>query len=106
MFGGAGVYCNGLFFAIIGDDDLWFKVDDVTRDAFEAEALGPFEIEMNGKTGTMQYYNVPESIFDDHDDLTYWTGLALGAAERAAAKKSAKKSTPVKRRKKKSNKKP
>ena len=54
MFGGAGVYCDGAIFAITGDDDLWLKVDDVTRAEFEAAELGPFRVEFdNGKTGTM-----------------------------------------------------
>ena len=92
MFGGAGVYCDGAFFAIIGDDDLWLKVDDVSRAEFEAAGLAPFEVEMNGKTGTMSYYNAPEEIYDDNDALRHWTGLALVAArnKKPAKKKGAK----------------
>ena len=95
MFGGAGIYCDGAIFAIIGDDDIWFKVDDVTRAEFEAAGLHPFEVEMNGKTGTMSYYNAPEEIFDDNDALRHWTGLALGASARG--KKPAKKKTAKKK---------
>ena len=97
MFGGAGIYCDGAIFAIIGDDDIWFKVDDVTRAEFEAAGLAPFEVEMNGKTGTMSYYNAPEEIFDDNDALKHWTGLALAASARAkkpAKNKAAKKAKP------------
>lgn len=96
MFGGAGVYCDGAFFAIIGDDDLWLKVDDVSRAEFEAAGLAPFEVEMNGKVGTMSYYNAPEEIFDDNDALRHWAGLALAAAARnkkPAKKKAAKRKT-------------
>lgn len=93
MFGGAGIYCDGAIFAISGDDDIWFKVDDVTRAEFEAAGLRAFEVEMNGKTGTMSYYNAPEEIYDDNDALRHWTGLAIAASARARkpAKKSAKK---------------
>ena len=97
MFGGAGIYCGGAIFAIIGDDDIWFKVDDVTRAEFEEAGLRPFEVEMNGKTWTMSYYNAPEEIFDDNDALRHWTQLALGAsargkkpAKKAASRKTAK----------------
>lgn len=96
MFGGAGVYCDGAFFAIIGNDDLWLKVDDVSRAEFEAAGLTPFEVEMNGKVGTMSYYNAPEEIFDDNDALRHWASLALAAAARnkkPAKKKTAKKKT-------------
>lgn len=82
MFGGAGVYCDGLFFAICDDDDVWLKVDDVSRPEFEAEDLKPFEFEMSGKTATMSYYKPPDDIYDDEDALRHWTALALGAAVR------------------------
>ncbi len=93
MFGGAGVYCDGQIFAISDDDDVWLKVDDVTRDEFETAGLHPFEVEMNGKKGTMSYYKPPDDIYDDADELTRWTTLALGAAARAKKpkKKPAKK---------------
>ena len=97
MFGGAGVYCDGAIFALIGDDDLWFKVDDVSRAEFEEAGLYPFEIEMIGKKGTMSYYCPPEEIFDDHDVLRHWTELALGASLRG--KKPKKKSVKRKKRK-------
>ena len=93
MFGGAGIYCDGAIFAISGDDDIWFKADDVTRAEFEAAGLRPFEVDMGGKTGTMSYYNAPEEIYDDNDALRHWAGLALAASARAKkpAKKTAKK---------------
>jgi len=97
MFGGAGIYCDGLFFAIIGDDDIWLKVDNETRATFEDAGLAPFTIEMNGKTGTMSYHAAPEDIYDDQDELSYWVGLALDAARRAAVKKKPKKK-PVKKK--------
>ncbi len=92
MFGGAGVYCGGVIFAITGDDGLWLKVDDVTRAEFEAAGLKPFTYEFdNGKTGTMSYYTAPDAIYDDHDALTRWAALALGAARRAKKLKKKKK---------------
>jgi DNA transformation protein and related proteins len=91
MFGGAGVYCDGAIFAITGDDDLWLKVDDVTRAEFEAAGLASFVVEFaNGKGGAMSYYNAPDEIYDDNDALTHWTGLALGASARAKKPKKKK----------------
>lgn len=104
MFGGAGIYCDGAIFAITGDEGVWLKVDDVTRAEFEAAGLEPFTYEFdNGKTGTMSYYTAPEEIFDDHDVLTHWTRLALGAAARAK-KPAKKKKTAAKRARKKAKK--
>lgn len=100
MFGGAGVYCDDLFFAIIGDDDLWFKADDETRDAFSASGCERFSFEMkDGRIGEMSYYSAPEEIFDDHDALRLWTTRALDAARRSKKPKPKKKRA-VQRRKK------
>ena len=97
MFGGAGIYCDGRIFAIADDDDVWLKVDDVSREEFEAAGLKPFEVEMQGKKGTMSYYKPPDDIYDDEDALRHWTGLALGAAMRS--KKPTKKKSKAARKK-------
>jgi DNA transformation protein len=92
MFGGAGVYCDDLFFAIMDDAAIYFKVDDENRAAFEARGLSPFIFEMkDGSSGAMNYYNAPEDIYDDEDELRRWTTLALDAARRAAKFKKPKK---------------
>lgn len=97
MFGGAGVYCDGVFFAIIVDDEIFLKADDISRPEFEALGLEPFRFEMkDGRVESMSYYNPPEDIFDDADELKRWTDMALGAAYRA--RKPAKKTKKRKKR--------
>jgi DNA transformation protein len=94
MFGGAGVYCDDLFFAIMDGEAIYLKVDDETRAAFEARGLEPFVYEMkDGSNASMPYYAAPEDIHDDESELKRWTTLALDAAARAAKfrKKPAKK---------------
>jgi len=94
MFGGAGVYCDDLFFAIMDDDTIYLKADGETQAAFEARGLSPFTFETkDGSAASMSYYSAPEEIFDDEDDLREWTTLALNAARRASKfkKKPAKK---------------
>jgi DNA transformation protein len=46
MFGGAGIYCDELFFAILVEDELYLKVDDCNRSDYERLGLGPFTYEM------------------------------------------------------------
>lgn len=97
MFGGAGVYCDGAFFALLDDDEIYLKVDDVSRAEFEARGLERFRFEMkDGRVETMSYYNAPEEIFDDAGELKRWIDLALGAAYRA--KKLTSKKKAVKKR--------
>ncbi len=83
MFGGAGVYSNELFFAILVEDELYLKVDDVTRADYERSGLRPFTYEMkNGRTATMSYYPVPADVLEDPEELFRWVRGALDAAKR------------------------
>ena len=41
MFGGVGIYGDGLFFALLDNDTLYLKVDDSNRGDFEAAGTGP-----------------------------------------------------------------
>ena len=50
MFGGAGVYCDGVMFALVPRDTLYFRVDDGNRAAYEAEGLEPFTYDGKGRT--------------------------------------------------------
>src|SRR6185503_7562850 len=43
MFGGVGLYFDGLFFGLIDDDIVYFKVDDITRRRYEAARTKPFQ---------------------------------------------------------------
>ena len=81
MFGGIGIYGGDLFFALIDDDTLYFKVDDTNRPTFEARGMGPFR--PSGPGGeTMQYYEVPEEVLEDPDTLRPWVEDALAVARR------------------------
>lgn len=86
MFGGYGVYCDGLFFAIVADDVLYFKVDDGNRADYEALGLRPFK-PSDGKPVTLSYHPPPESALDGPGELQGWARPALAAAARAAAAK-------------------
>jgi DNA transformation protein len=83
MFGGAGVYSGELFFAILVDDELYLKVDDINRPEYEQRGLGPFVYRMkNGRTSTMSYYPAPADVLEDPPELSRWVRGALEAAER------------------------
>ena len=99
MFGGAGVYCDDMMFALLDDDAMFLKVDEETRKAFVRRGLAPFSYELSDGTRNEMtgYYAAPEEIFDDEDELKRWATLALDAASRAA--KFKKKKTTKKKRK-------
>lgn len=91
MFGGAGLFLDGLMFALISDDALYFKVDGENRGRFEAEGMSPFSyVKAGGRTAVMSYWQAPERLFDDPDEMLSFATDAVGAARRAAARKPAK----------------
>lgn len=88
MFGGAGLYHEGLFFAVMDDDQLFFKVDDATRPKYEAAGSGPFAPMPDA--GPMRgYYDVPPDVLEDRAKLVDWARDAVAVA-RTAKKKPAR----------------
>ena len=87
MFGGYGVYHQGVMFALVADEELYLKVDQETVDQFLASSLDAFEYHKNGKQFKMSYHKAPDEIFDDPDIAQYWANLGFEAALRSAAKK-------------------
>lgn len=82
MFGGVGIYAGDLFFGLMDDDVLYFKVDDSNRALFEARGMGPFR--PSGEDGeVMQYYEVPVDVLEDVDVLTSWVGASVAVAKQA-----------------------
>jgi DNA transformation protein len=88
MFGGAGVYAEGLMFALVSDGVIYLKAGAPTALRFEAEACGPFEYAtMAGRRAIRSYWRMPDWLYDDPDALVDWAREALGAARQAGAKK-------------------
>ncbi|MGH7497556.1 MAG: TfoX/Sxy family protein [Gemmatimonadales bacterium] len=87
MFGGVGIYSGDLFFAIIDEDAVYFKVDDTTRPDFEARGMGPFRPGGPGEE-VMQYYAVPEDLLEDPEALRPWVERSLGVARRRKGRRS------------------
>jgi len=87
MFGGVGIYGSDLFFALIDDDTVYFKVDDTNRPQFEALGMGPFR--PTGPGGeAMQYYALPEGLLEDPEALRPWIDDALAVARRTRGRRS------------------
>jgi DNA transformation protein len=88
MFSGAGIFRDGLMFALVANDVLYFKADDTSRSEFEAEGLGPFVYGTKaGKNTVMSYWRAPERCLDDAEEMSQWCRKAFAVALKAAAKK-------------------
>jgi len=88
MFGGFGLYRNGVFFGIISGDTLFFKVSDASRADYETRRMARFRPYRDRPLVSMSYYEVPADVLEDADECAQWAMRAVAAA--AAKKKSPK----------------
>ena len=60
MFGGYGLYKDGVIFGIIANDELYFKVDDTNKQRYESAGSHPFMYEghKSRKPMAMSYWLV------------------------------------------------
>ena len=87
MFGGAGIYADGVMFAILVDDTLYLKADEVSARAFAAEGKGPFTYRPKDRAPiAMSYWEAPERLLDDPEELVAWARRAHAVALAAKAK--------------------
>jgi DNA transformation protein len=89
MFGGIGLYRDDLFFGLIADDAVYFKVDDSNRADYVArgcEQFRPFADDPNAVS--MNYYRIPEDVLEDVDELKGWAHKSLRVAIAASAAKA------------------
>jgi DNA transformation protein len=82
MFGGWGIYKDGVMFGLIAYDTLYFKVDEGNRQAYEAADLPHFTYSDKGKSIRMPYREAPSEGFDDAEVLCAWAREAYAAALR------------------------
>lgn len=89
MFGGAGVFREGLMFALSLDDGrVALKADEETIPDFVAEGSTQWTYpHRSGKQSEMGYWYAPERLFDDPDDFRTWAESAFMAALRVDARK-------------------
>ena len=90
MFGGYGLYVGEVFVALIADERLYMKADDVSRPAFERAGCEPFAYSRRDRSAvTLGYWTAPEQALDSPRAMEPWARLAMAAALRAKAVKPA-----------------
>lgn len=84
MFGGYGLSLGADFFGILHEGRLYFKTDETTRATYRERGMGPFA--PSGKQVLKSYYEVPEEIVEDEEELASWAREA--AASRGTGRPS------------------
>jgi DNA transformation protein and related proteins len=75
MFGGHGLYRDGIFFGIVYKRRLYFRVSDDTVPAYRKFGMKPFR--PNATQTLKTYYEVPVDVVEDAERLTAWAVQAL-----------------------------
>jgi DNA transformation protein and related proteins len=83
MFGGYGLYQNGVFFGIIFQARLFFKTTAITRTAYVQRGMQPFR--PHARQTLTSYYEVPVDILEDHAQLSIWAQQAVAAQRHGKA---------------------
>ncbi len=86
MFGGQGIYHRGLIVAVVFKGEVLLKADAASAPDFAAAGARRWTYEgRTGKPVEMPYWSVPESAFDDPDEMARWVRVAWQVAMRAGA---------------------
>ena len=85
MFGGYSLYLEGVIFALIAQDVLYFKVDETNRAEYVAAGMGPFH--PFGEDQPMSYYEVPADILEDPDRLRAWAEASAAISRKKSRRK-------------------
>jgi DNA transformation protein len=88
MFGGAGLFADGVMFGLVSGGQIYLKADATMVTWFKRECCGSFEYSTkHGKRALMSYWRLPDRLYDDADELAQWARHALKAAREVAAAK-------------------
>ena len=89
MFGGHGVYLDGRMFAIVLNDTLYLKADEMNRIEFEQAGCALFSYARKGRLASLNFYCAPEDAMESPARMLPWARTAYAAALRTNAKKRA-----------------
>jgi len=96
MFGGHGLYREGLMFGLVFKEQVYLKADAQNQAEFEQLGLGAFVYEAKGKAVKLSYFQAPDALMDEPELAAVWAWRSFDAALRAQAKRLAK---PAKKKK-------
>jgi len=98
MFGAVGLYLDGLFFALIDDDTLYFKTDDSNRARYERAGSKRFCPFPDRPEQPMAYWQVPAEVLEDGEELAQWAREAMAVALAARTRRPARRRSPPRHR--------
>jgi DNA transformation protein len=96
MFGGVGLYAAGVFFGVIDNDTLFFKVDDTLRKRYKQRGMPPFA-PLPDRPPMIGYYQVPADVLEDAETLCAWAADSMAVAARTRRSRRPERATTKKK---------
>lgn len=104
MFGGAGLYREEFFFALVADDVLYLRVDDSNRADYADRGMAAFRPYADRPHLSMSYFEVPPDVLENSAELVSWAQRSVAVAmsappqPRKRTRPAAKRAVRVRRR--------
>jgi DNA transformation protein len=95
MFGGIGLYSDGLFFGLIDDDTLFFKTNDSNIAPYRERQMPRFMPFPDRPEAVLGYHQVPADVIEDAETLVDWARKSVAVALSAQAAKTVRRPSRV-----------
>ncbi|MBX7146666.1 MAG: TfoX/Sxy family protein [Alphaproteobacteria bacterium] len=86
MFGGLGLYLDGVIFGIVVDNKIYLKVNDENIEKFKKAKSHPFTYDKNGKSVSMSYWAVPQTILKNPKEWQAWVQESWNISKKSKKK--------------------
>jgi len=86
MFGGFGFYRDSIFFALLFNDQLYFKVGVGNKKEYEDLGSQPFKYSKKNKEITLSFWEVPADILEDKEKIVEWVEKSVTEARKSKKK--------------------
>lgn len=98
MFGGAGLFADGVMIGLVAGGVIYLKADENSLVDFQREGCGPFRYATAaGERSLRSYWKMPDRLYDDPEELARWARAALAAARNGMARTRPNKKSPRRR---------
>ena len=95
MFGGQGVYHDGVIIGLVMGEELFLKTDALSVAAFESAGGQPFVYDGKGKPVRTSYWLPPAEAMESAKAMLPWALLAQEAVRRKSAESKPRKKRAV-----------
>lgn len=88
MFGGVGLYLGDVFFGLISQETVYFKVDDSNRADYESRGMPAFRPYEKRPQLSLSYYAVPVEVLEDDEAMVAWARRSVAVARAGGRRES------------------